>query len=929
VLDTDSMHIPTRKDQLKINRKFKAIAAQRLDLIQEALSARQQAFLELLPLLFHINHPLLPGYINAEVPAGIPGYQPTKTTIHQTKKLIKGYEHKKRAHRRFSIYSIFLMGSGGTVAYSKKSDFDIWLCHDPALGQPELNDLAKKSREIEKWAASLGLEVYFFSMNPDKFREGDNVQLSSESSGESQHYLLLEEFYRTGLWIAGRVPVWWYVPAEVEHNYNDYVAMLREKRFIDFDDVFDLGSMQEIPVSEFFSAAVWQLYKGIDAPYKSILKVMLMESYSNEYPSPDWLSRRYKKIIYESDQVDLKDVDPYIMLYRKLEEGFRQNDELHRLSLLQEAFYFKVGELLTGRSSQESRRIAMLMSLVQEWGWDKVMLHKMDARPQWKISQVKSEQKKISVEFSSTHKKLCTFVERYGCKVLLQSRDIKILGRKLYAAMSKRPGKIEAVSQGISGDMTESVITVAEGFSDTGQSYWALYSGEKTILLHRHRYLLSLLVWAKVNHVIGVSTKLHYQTQSQLVSHDSFYAILDVINKFFSQQQSFHAEIDDFVAPATCVKAGLLINIGAADLSEQPSKGEVMISGHADALSYGQVKNNLCVSFDSLTVSSWEEVYVKHYEGAKGLMAVLCEYIDQAMRVRGQLVDVECYSFTSIHGGTVARRVQQLFAEVKQVFTEKYNEPVWYILQVGRVCYVLYQNQGSYQYKRLGNAVAIQNFLGQPRMQYTHCVFDSYAMNDAPLRLLFQTNKPQVVQLFYFVIGASVEIYVLDEKGALFFQRAARQGTEKLIMQYDLFLRSVKGRCGLYEQTCQIELAYYEIEKDAAKGFYLVPQKVEGKSFKRFYDIRVAGEMVSDNVDYVVYCDEEEFSSLDYGEQLFEKASDYILARRAGGDNYPIYVTDVDLSPEMLGVDRQQIQTISYLVYKAKIEKLLNKSLIG
>lgn len=82
---------------------------------------------------------------------------------------------------------------------------DLWLCHAPTLSSKEIELLQEKAAEIEKWAMTLGLEVHF-SDRCGKVKAGAATPLSSESSGSTQHHLLLEEFYRTALYVAGRYP---------------------------------------------------------------------------------------------------------------------------------------------------------------------------------------------------------------------------------------------------------------------------------------------------------------------------------------------------------------------------------------------------------------------------------------------------------------------------------------------------------------------------------------------------------------------------------------------------------------------------------------------------------------------------------------------------------------------------------------------------
>ena len=115
-------------------------------------------------------------------------------------------------------------------------------------------------------ADSLNLEVHFFLINSEQFRSGKGTPISTESSGKTQHFLLLEEFYRTAIYVAGKIPAWWLVPPHEQHNYPAYVQHLLQKRFISQHDIIDFGGLHAIPVEEFVSATLWHIYKAIYSP---------------------------------------------------------------------------------------------------------------------------------------------------------------------------------------------------------------------------------------------------------------------------------------------------------------------------------------------------------------------------------------------------------------------------------------------------------------------------------------------------------------------------------------------------------------------------------------------------------------------------------------------------------------------------------------
>ena len=75
-----------------------------------------------------------------------------------------------------------------------------------------------------------------------------------------------------------------------------------------------------------------------------------------------------------------------------------------------------------------------------------------------------------------------------------------------------------------------------------------------------------------------------------------------------------------------------------------------------------------------------------------------------------------------------------------------------------------------------------------------------------------------------------------------------------------------------------------------------------------------------------LYCNQQEFSSLEYGNGLFAAVARYILAQRRLGERYPCYITDLDLSA-LHGSGRPQ--TVQYLRYKTHLEAALNQAMMA
>ena len=197
-----------RKQLAVLRKRFLRLNRQRLHRMRSAMPEHQRDFSDIVSLSLHQNHPILPGYVNMDVPSGISDYTPSKLSVRAAKRLAKSFVLKKRAHLRREILSVFIMGSSGTIAHSGESDYDIWVCHRKTLSKEEVDLLKQKLVLLTRWSKTIGLDAHFFLMDEDYFKDNQSAPMDKEAAGSSQHYLLLDEFYRTAIILAGRAPLW-------------------------------------------------------------------------------------------------------------------------------------------------------------------------------------------------------------------------------------------------------------------------------------------------------------------------------------------------------------------------------------------------------------------------------------------------------------------------------------------------------------------------------------------------------------------------------------------------------------------------------------------------------------------------------------------------------------------------------------------------
>lgn len=943
---------PKSKNKVKftdvdaVKKRFLLLNRERLRRGEDCMRANQRDFLDFLPLLFHINHPSLPGYVSKNAPCGICDYAPSKRALTAAKKYIHRFEYKNRALPRYDILSMFLMGSSGTVAYSKKSDFDIWLCHQHDVTPERLSELQMKATAIEQWADDQGLEVHFFLMEAEDFKQGKIVDLSSESSGTAQYYLLLEEFYRTSLLLAGRFPIWWLVPLEEEENYDDYVKNLYQSRLVLEAECIDFGGIPTVPTEEFFGAAVWQLFKGIDSPHKSVLKLLLMEVYASEYPDIELLCLRFKKAIHDGEN-DLDKLDPYLMLYKKLEEYLLNREEEDRLELVRRCFYFKVNQKLSqSEGSQYDWRRDLLRSMTNAWGWEKDYLSMMDHRSSWKIKQVLNERGVLVKELTYTYQFLSSFARNHAQLAAINQQDLNALGRKLYAAFERKTGKVEIVNRGISQDVFEKVLTLYQIRQRGSEGGWALLGANdesdsndpsSMTALKRSRHVVELVAWGYFNGLMQGATVIKVIEHSSSLEPREVEEFVRGLEKALPAKQILETSIEDLGRAVKVLQSVMVINLGHDPLVELRRTGAHLASNRTDAFSYGGMYGSLIGSVDQVLLTSWKEVITSHYTGASGMLDCLSSYFRMMPPSKGTEPPkpiILCY--TQNHSITIRQRVEKFIDDLIDCFygsKEKLNNR--FIFCVKRDYYVLYLEDDVLRYERFADFDELLRYLSKGRQGFGRVIMDQNVISDNLLPLVFKFNKPGVVQFFYKRDGGKADVYVVDENGSLFCQKREVISEESLLGHFNRFFDSVLQRqlfqiAGQGEDGAEeIQVEYYSVVRDR-QGQLQVGRKASLENNRKgYFSIQVIASRDEDvGSAFTVYCDDKEFSSLEYGANLFDEIAAYILSKRKSNQPYPVYITDVDLAPDMFAdYPAGHVPIVEFLNYKKSIEAKLNTAL--
>lgn len=925
----------------RVEDQFLKVNQERIDLTIQGLNDRQKNFITLLPLLFHENNPELPGYINDEVPAGISAYAPEQSTIKAAKRLFKTYKVIRRARRMMDINGLYFMGSSGSIAYNSKSDFDVWLLHSTRLSEDAIELIQQKAYAIETWAEDeLSLEVHFFVFSAEEFKQGKQQGLSSESSGSAQHYLLLDEFYRSSLLIAGKIPTWWLVPPSEEKNYDTYLNALSESNKINLSDTIDFGAVADIPASEFFGAAVWQLYKSIHSPYKSLIKLLLMEVYASEFPSIDILSMMFKEAIYEG--VDkIEDLDPYLMMYKKVEDYLMTRQQQERLELFRQCFYIKIKEPLSHDVKKKTWRRELFKQIVLDWGWTNEQFTLMDSQKEWQIEYISQQRNRLMNALTESYRFLSNFARQNTEVSRVSQTELNVLGRKLYAAFERKSGKVDIFNRDNESSMNYSKMTIYQKKNSMSKDSWQLYQGpirSNEISEHqpvkRAQTVMEIISWAYFNQIIDSHSAITLLSKTAL-SVKELRQILVSFEEEFPTRKLPEADFNDLNQAVRIQHACVYVNVGHNPDSNSKNINHIS-STRDNVLSYGAQHHNLTFSFDLLICTTWEELLTFRFDGPDALIQCICEYlrwVPSGEQYGPPKLNV--FSFSSSYGPAITKRVEEVTQDVINTFYgNQIQENTRYLIETEDCYYILFNEAGHIRNKYIGSSAHLMRSLSKSNASFSPVIFEHRTHSDKLIQQLFKLNTADKIQLFYFINNNMADIYIIDENGSLFCQTIPFHDSKALINHFNLFFEATINRrlflmLDIQSNIENIEIDFYQITSDKRNHVSINPVNNEYKdSQQSFFNIQVIGSPDDEHNSLTIFCGDIEFSFMEHGKQIFNVVAEHVIKQRASGQTYPIYITDIDISNGLLGrVDSDKLQTIHYLNYKKRIEDKLNQAI--
>ncbi len=535
------------------HKAFQSYNIERVREILRYLPPERVKLFQAVPFLLHINHPDLTGFVNNPgVPFGISRFYHSGFW----KLGLKQFGFSQKDMRPFLpeklwIFGLYLMGSVGTLAQTKNSDFDYWVIVDKAAKDPQkLLLLERKLNGICEWGKSVyNQEISFFILDMDKVRQNDFVAVDAESSGSAQKTLLKEEFYRTFIVVSGQVPYWAVLPPRLSTGqYKHWIKLAGKANLASFDpsDYLDLGPLDRIELSECLGALLWQIYKARSDPAKALIKAALIAHYYFFQDESGLLCDDVKSRFSKPGKM-FSSADPYAVVFEKAEAFFDWVQDSEGVELIRICIFFRLisfpyqCSIISG-----SPKDTLIKRLLKQWNWPENVQKDLMNYENWSIKRLSGFEDEIIQKLSF----IFEMVRRHGSDVDLgfnmKPSDLNGLKNRIAATFKARVNKLPRCPLVLQKKMPGDVVLA---YSKEPEFEWNLnFAGDDRSLM-KAKDLVYMAGWMIYNHLI-VENQHHirFQTSEQTVSAGRIGQVLSRTAVFFKTSSADGQEFQ--VSPA-------------------------------------------------------------------------------------------------------------------------------------------------------------------------------------------------------------------------------------------------------------------------------------------------------------------------------------------------------------------------------------------
>jgi len=732
-----------------------------------------------IPFLLGVNDKRLPGFVEGEVPDGVWRY----VIDDETRRYIKGrFPTAKTDIVRSNpfVEMLAVMGSVGTVAYNKKSDFDYWVCvNRRSVTAGQFDNFKKKVDGIQRWVSKeIELPVHMFINDIESVKQNIFAEDDEEAFGTTVGAVLKDEFFRSSIIVAGKTPFWWVVPRFTrDEEYDELYARLPGGLREEF---VDLGNLYEISREDFLGAALFQIIKSLGNPFKSIIKIGVLEKYIFGKGDSPLLSQKIKVSMLR-ENLDNSIVDSYLLMFNEVFEYYSAAlDDRELVDILKRNLYLKVDPQISRYVGIKDKKnipykVAVMSRYVKNWGWDLNQIRDLDNFEEWDFNKVMAFWDAVKRFMLLSYQKIATQLPSLKLEKKISETDFMLLSRKIKTHFAREQDKIDNFIT-FKDTPSEAILYIEPVSQGIHEVEWMLFKRNKSekdtfisTTLRVEKSLLRLLMWMAVNGVYDpVFSRINIQSGYTRVNPTAVTELLNQVTSLFAGD-GIRIRNQYFLEPAFGLVNAVILNFNREN---------------AEAIQ----------TVHHLYYTSWGESYIKEYASEEDIARVLGLVIRDGFHQRRPF-DAYCVVHSPEPFKKLYKRISTIFKEAYQFIIEGADGTDMRFVARLKDRFVLISRERNgvtaFIYPGLVKLLAALTLKTGVAVR---CRFHGEEGVLAALETVYQLFRPSGITVVYEEKEEHLVIYVINERGDLFTYIKSRGLRDAALAAMFDFCRNLEKR---------------------------------------------------------------------------------------------------------------------------------------
>ena len=726
-----------------------------------------------IPYFLCVNNKKLPGYVEGDVPLGIVNYQPDEETRRYLKGKFPAVSLELNNSGEF-IEMLAVMGSVGTVAYNKKSDFDYWVCvnrHDVTALMFE--NFLKKIDSLQKWATlEMDVPVHLFVNDIENIKQNIFAEDEEEAFGSTIGAVLKDEFFRTSIIIAGKIPFWWVLPHFVkDEEYEKFFGLLPDE--LKRRDYVDLGNLYEISRDDFMGSALFQIIKSLGNPFKSIIKIGVLEKYLFGEQDYLLLSQKLKMNILRGT-LDNTLMDSYLMMFREVYDYYNSTmEDKNLLNILKQNLYLKIDPQITRYIGVKDRKnipykVAVMSGYVKDWGWDINILRDLDNFDNWDFGKVMIFWESVKRFMLLSYQRISAQLPALNLQKKISESDFLLLSRKIKTHFRQEKDKIDHLIT-FKDTPYEQVLYIEPINQGITETEWRLNKRDRSeqdafqsTTIRSEKSLIKLLTWMALNRIYDPTfTRLNLQSGYSRINQTLVTELLNTIYNFFTSDRI--KTTNEYYLNSDFKLLNLII------INFNMEGAETVKTVH------------------HLYMTSWGEAFLKEYSSEGDLAHILSDILKDGMKLKRSFEDY-CCIVTPESYKKHYKKIITIFRDAYAWIIEKKDQrTVRLITRLGNNFIKVTREKDkvtSNVYANLINLLTASTLKPKRSIEYR---FVSYEDHLASIEEVYSNARNNAITIIFEEKGDVAIFYVRNESGNFFVFFKPK----KLMDQFLIFLYGV------------------------------------------------------------------------------------------------------------------------------------------